>query len=272
MNIMKKLRYNFYSHVHRYVRYEMFELSKNMAKIDFRDKLQAISAKEQFDKFKLLMKGHATHEDTTVHQLFREANSTVFQLAETEHKTHDQIIEKMADKLNETLASDCDHTRHLAGYQFYLLLNKFIAESLNHLNLEEQVLMADLHQLYPDEKIRAVTFNTYDHMRPEQLLHMLQTIFPHVNDYEREVFIRDIHESYPKKLKDIWPDVWALLSDNERQYYQESLGLKKPISAQSVTQRLHYKWQKHDDGSALAETYHLDLVEDQDGSNLDKRY
>jgi hemerythrin-like domain-containing protein len=259
---MKKLRYNFYSHVHRYVRYELFEFSKRIGKIDFRDKQQTIDAKCQLDNFKMLINGHAAHEDNTVHQLFRDAHSDVYNNVEAEHQQHavefDKIEGLLSDILNSNIHSDC----HLKGYEFYLLVNKFVADSLNHLEHEEKILMSELQNLYSDDEIRALTFKTYDHMKPDQMLHMIQTIFPHVNSYEREVFIRDIYDSHPDKLSVIWPNVWDLLGDDEREYFQKNLGLNKPNETHSPLQRLHYKWQRPMDGSTLAETFHLDESDD----------
>ncbi len=259
---MKKLRYNFYSHVHKYVRFEMFEFSKRIAIIDFRDKSQALDAKNQLESFKMLIQGHAAHEDNTVHQLFRDVNSSICDTVELAHKQHNLEFDRLGSLISEILNSDSDDDRHLTGYKFYLLVNKFVADSLNHLDEEEKILMQELQRLYTDDEIRALTFKTYNHMKPDQMLHMIRTIFPHINSYEREVFIQDIHESYPDKLNVIWPDLWNILMSEEREYYMKKLGLNPPSEFHSSLQRLHYKWEKPEAGAALAETYHLENTDD----------
>jgi len=78
------------------------------------------------------------------------------------------------------------------GYQLYLWFRKFAGENLLPLHEEETVILPDLQRLYSDEELNQVEFESYRVMTPEDLIHMMQVLFPHMNPEDRLAFLTDI--------------------------------------------------------------------------------
>lgn len=70
---------------------------------------------------------------------------------------------------------------------------------LLHLHEEETRILPELQRLYSDEELRRVEDATYRQMTAEDLLSMLQELFPHMNAVDKEAFLKDIQLSQPEK-------------------------------------------------------------------------
>lgn len=104
------------------------------------------------------------------------------------------------------------------GYQFYLTYRNFVGENLRHLHEEETVIMPELHRLYTDEKLRQVEPRTYQKMTPEQMIHLLTTLFPHFNFDDKQQFLRDIKDFQSDKFKQIWPHIVPYVEESEKKH------------------------------------------------------
>jgi hemerythrin-like domain-containing protein len=197
------MRYRFYRE-HKYVSFELSELERLIAKTDFNDNAQVSKVKDQLLSLENMLKGHSAWEDGSIHEFLRKKGSNLHESIENDHKQHEEMFKQFKNKLKDII--DCnDHTEKLKlGYEFYLAYRLFVAESLNHLHKEETIIMPELHKLYTDDELRQLDFDTYPHMTSEQMVHMIEVLFPHmdINDYEH--FLRDIKDSEPEKFKEVW--------------------------------------------------------------------
>ena len=221
-----QVRYKFYRE-HKYVSFALNDLERLIAKTDFRDSLEVERIKQEFQAVLQMLKGHAHYENNALHELLRKKGSKVYEHVEQDHKHYDMLLEDLQNKLNGVLESTLEEELLELGYQFYLAFRKFVGENLIHLHEEETIILPELQRLYSDEELRLVEFDTYRRMTVEQMIHMLEVLFPHMNASDREFFLGEIKDSEPEKFSQVWLGIEPKLPSKEREYLAEKLLLEK---------------------------------------------
>ncbi|MBA3535014.1 MAG: hypothetical protein H0T84_00120 [Tatlockia sp.] len=86
--------------------------------------------------------------------------------------------------------------------------------------------MPELQRLYTDEEILAnVDAKTYALMTPDQMVNMIEVLFPHFNADDREAFLRDIYKSEPVKFHEAWKGIATIIDAAERKRLIARLGI-----------------------------------------------
>lgn len=209
------MRYKFYRE-HKYVSFALNDLEREIAKADFRDPKQLEQLREGFENLLQMLRGHAEYENTVLHKLLRKKGSTVFRHAEEEHRHADKELKHLHELLEKIGTASNSDDRMERGYEFYLAYRKFVGENLLHLHEEEALLLPELQKLYSDDELRAVEFETYERMTPEQMVHMMEVLFPHMNPSDHEAFLRDIKDAQPEKFAIVWPAIQSLFRPSEQ--------------------------------------------------------
>lgn len=219
-----KMRYRFYRE-HKYVSYVLSEFERLIAKTDFNENAEVTHVAQQLSAIWALMCGHAEYENTTLHALLRNKGSSVHQTIESDHKEHEKHFKELEQKLKIIIDSSIPQERVLHGYEFYLAYRLFVSDNLRHLHEEEATIMPELQRLYTDDELRAVKYHTYSRMSVEQIIHMMEVLFPHMNPTDREIFLLDVKESEPKKFAQAWVGISPKLSVEERKCLKDKLGI-----------------------------------------------
>ena len=63
-------------------------------------------------------------------------------------------------------------------------------------------------------------------MTAEQMVHMLQVLFPHMNPSDRQAFLSDIKESQPEKFTQVWAHIRLEFAQQERDKLTQVLGIQ----------------------------------------------
>lgn len=192
------MRYRFYRE-HKYVSYRLSEFERLTAKIDFTDIAQVSELKAQLSSLAALMNAHAAHEDKAIHELLRQKGSTIHQTIEADHRHHAEFYQQLEQQLNNISENSNFEKKLTLGYHFYLSCRLFVSENLQHLHKEETLIMTELQKLYTDNELRTVERNTYDHMTPTDIVHMLEVLSPHMNTSDHEFFLAEIKLAEPEK-------------------------------------------------------------------------
>lgn len=196
------MRYRFYRE-HKYVSYRLSEFERLVAKTDFIVLKQTLELKMQLNSLAALMNAHAEHEDKAIHELLRQKGSTIHQTIEADHRHHAEFYQQLERQL-DNISTSLDLEEQLAlGYQFYLSCRVFVSENLKHLHEEEKIIMIELQKLYTDDELRKIEFNTYGHMTPADMIHMLEVLSPHMNFHDLEFFLSEIKLAAPEKFAEV---------------------------------------------------------------------
>ncbi|MBA2652642.1 MAG: hemerythrin domain-containing protein [Tatlockia sp.] len=200
---------------HKYVTFVLNELDKNIGKADFRDALQTKQIESDLETVINLLRFHAQHEDEKIHALLKKHGSEVFKEIEADHHSHATVFSHLKVKLKEVSKAKTDAEKINYGYQFYLNYRKFLAENLEHLHQEETVLMPELIRLCTKQELESIDNPVYQEMTPDQLVGMLETLFPVLNPDDKEYFIADLINAVPLKVRECWQSIARLLTVEE---------------------------------------------------------
>lgn len=218
------MRYKFYRE-HKYVSFALNNVERLIAKTDFRDRQEVDTVTKEFDSVINMLKGHAHYEDTCLHSLLKNKNSKIYAHIETDHKHLDETLAHLQELLKKVVTCHQEDEQVEAGYQFYLWFRKFVGDNLVHLHEEETVILPELQRLYTDEELKQVEAKTYAIMTTEQIIHMLEVLFPHMNPSDRYAFLADIKEAQPEKFDAAWKAIKNTLPPREQKEVVQKLNI-----------------------------------------------
>ncbi len=219
------LPYNYYSHVHRFMRNFLSDFGTAIGKCDFRIPSQVTALEQRFLSFQQLLDGHAAHEDKAYHPKLKGKDENVLAEAEKQHQNLDNQVKLLTEIFYSAKSSQINNEKLKHGYEFLIRYNDFLADYFKHLNYEEMVIMPTLNRFYSREEIRQVTFNTYSHMSPQQFIDMFTRMDPYLNTYEKTVFLIDLQECEPAKFDEVLPLIAQKLSPDEKVLVFNDLGI-----------------------------------------------
>ncbi len=212
------MRYRFYR-VHKYVCFELAEFDRLTAKTDFANPKACLVLKEKLLHLIHLLKHHGEYEDEHIHDLLRQKNSQLQLNIEKEHQVHEQAFKDLDLILEKVIAAQDYAEKILLGNEFYLAYRLFYSEMLKHLYDEEKVLLPELQALYTDDELAKLQAKTYAKMTAEQMLGMLNVLFPYANPEDMRFFTHEMKSAEPEKFKLVWEG----LSENYKQLINHSL-------------------------------------------------
>lgn len=197
---------------HKYVSFALSELERLIAKTDFTDDAAIERVQIEWRCLRDMLEGHACHEEQNIHALLEKKGSTIHHEARNDHE-HQEDALKGLQHLLDTVKTSPDRIE--AGYQFYLGYRKFVGDNLLHLHEEETKLLPELQRLCTDEELRAIEHPTYDLMTAEEMVEMVQVLFPHMNFSDKCAFLTDIKLAQPQKFLLLWDNAQHFLNAQE---------------------------------------------------------
>lgn len=218
------MRYKFYRE-HKYVCAAINDVERLIAKTDFTSKAQAEKVKEAFDALIPMLRGHADYENSRLHRLLRERGSDVYQHTEADHLLYEQKLQDLRHRLAKVLESKILEEQIELGYELYIWFRKFAGDNLLHIHEEETILLPELQRLYSDKELSQVEFESYRVMMPDDLIHMMEVLFPHMNPQDRLAFLIDIQACDKDKFTLAWAGIRDQIDLNERKQIEAKLSL-----------------------------------------------
>ncbi len=218
------MRYKFYRE-HKYGSFRFDELERLIAKTDFRRDEELNKIKQAFEELIGLLEAHAHYEDTALHVLLKQKNSEVYKHIEEDHEHLDEQITSLRNLLAKIGEACTENGKVEAGYQFYLWFRKFSGDNLLHLHEEETIILPELQRLYSDEELKKVEAATYNIMTTDQLIHMMQELFPQMNPSDWEAFLTDIRDAVPAKFVEAWNGIKLIMTLDQQKYFIKKLNI-----------------------------------------------
>lgn len=220
--ILNKHRYRLYRE-HKYIFHVFSDLIQSVATLDFSLKESLVLLKSEIMKLEVLLESHAEHEESRIHLILKTRDSQIFAEAENQHRNQKQQFKKLYEKINLIDKAD-ENEATFTGYELYLDLRNFFNENLSHFDYEEKIIMPELQRLATDDEIREIDRITYEQMQPEQMIHMMEVLFTHMNCEDKFTFLDDIKDSDPLKFELAWSGIYPLIRENERKELARLLG------------------------------------------------
>jgi hypothetical protein len=144
--------------------------------------------------------------------------STIHHDAHNDHEHQEETLKNLQSLL-DAIKTSPDPIE--SGYHFYLAYRKFVGDNLLHLHEEETKLLPELQRLCSDEELRAIEHPTYEVMTSEEMVEMVQVLFPHMNFSDKCAFLTDIKLAQPQKFLQLWDRANSFLSAEEIKKLQD---------------------------------------------------
>ncbi len=208
------MRYQFYRE-HKFVSAAMNDLERKIATFDVNDERALKEVQQSFAELAEMLHQHAAYENERIHRLLMLKRSGLQHSIENEHEEQERDMAAIAECIDALFVLSGEE-KIKKGYEFYLRYRKFLAEMLLHLHEEETVLLPELQRLYTDRELAQVAEIAYKQMQPEDIVAMVRGLFPHMNNYDRQAFLRTMHMLVPQKFFAAWPKISELLPVTER--------------------------------------------------------
>ncbi|MBS0605229.1 MAG: hemerythrin domain-containing protein [Verrucomicrobia bacterium] len=218
------MRYQFYRE-HKYVSSALNDLERLIAQTDFCDSASLEGVKRSFEDLAEMLKGHAQYENERLHVLLNRKNSTIpaCRHVEEEHAAQDAQLSQIGELIQGISLESDEEKKIERGYQLYLAYRHFVADNLAHLHEEETQILPELQRLYSDSELQQVEAGTYREMTPDQMIAMMNILFPHMNRQDRQAFLVDILSLEPEKFEVVWQSIQFSIAETERLAIQRKM-------------------------------------------------
>jgi hemerythrin-like domain-containing protein len=195
------VRLDIYGAVHKGLRAFMFDTLVRVGAADAADSLQLADTIGRSRQLLELMRAHLTHEDTFVHPMIEAARPGAAGLTVEHHDEHRQAIAALEGELDALEAADAAR-RPPVLYRLYLRLARFVAENLEHMEIEETHNTAVLREAYDDGQIGAMIQRLLATIAPDKAATFHRWMFVGMSHDERVGMLSAMRELAPAPVFD----------------------------------------------------------------------
>jgi len=150
------MRIDYYTQPHKEQRNALFALSSLIGKADFTDHSALEAIHHNVISVTKELREHALSEETFVHPLLEKKLPNMKKILHQEHDELETCLDHLEAMSSYLKTLSCNHTKIQAqGLEFYRLINRFIADYLNHINQEEYT-MQNLWEIAQHEELLAM--------------------------------------------------------------------------------------------------------------------
>lgn len=226
------MRYRFYRE-HKYINFVLFELEKEIRKIEFSDELMLSKLLEKFIQLSMLIKGHMEFESNVIHPLLKNKNILLYTSILADHQNYLKGLKELEAEL-QAISNTNLEDKIQKGYIFYINFRLFIIRTLELFNQEETFVMIELQKHYSDNELRQIHEDTYNQMKSEDIVQMFEVLFPHMNSEDQHAYFADLKYFDPQKFDEVWHSIGPKLADLINNSNRLELGLEKAMSLEDL--------------------------------------
>ncbi len=249
-------RYRLYRE-HKYIFSVFTKLLQLLATLDWAGRETVNKIATELNRLNLLLRAHAEYEEARIHLILKNKGSLLFQKAARQHHEQENCFATLTEKIQAIVNSTEIASKNFLGYELYLEVRKFFSENLDHFDYEEKIIMPELQKLLNDDELREIDYQSYRKMFPEQMIHMMQILFPHMNSDDRFTYLNDIKNCEPEKFVLAWKGIAPMIKSHERKELKKRLQIKKITQTYNEKVSLYYPWEtKPHKDSKLMTDYH----------------
>lgn len=148
-------RLDLYGPVHKGLRAFMFDTLGRLGRCDADDPAEFERTLAALRTLLWICESHLAHENAFVHEAMDARRPGSSRATADDHVEHEQAIAALRGLLDETAAAPAG-LRARALYRLYLRTARFVAENLEHMEIEETHNTRMLHDAYDDGELAAI--------------------------------------------------------------------------------------------------------------------
>ncbi|RPH45777.1 MAG: hypothetical protein EHM87_04910 [Burkholderiales bacterium] len=189
-------RIDLYGLVHKGLRAFMFDTLARMGRCDANDPQDLADTLSATRQLLAVLHGHLHHENDFVHAALEARRPGASRPTAEDHEGHEQAIAALEAAVDELGSIDAAR-RPRAAYRLYLRLARFVAENLEHMEVEETHLTALLRDAFDDTELAAIHERLVASIPPEELATVHRWIFVGITHDERVGMLSAMREHAP---------------------------------------------------------------------------
>jgi hypothetical protein len=209
-------RYDIYSRVHKGLRKALFDFAYLAGRTEYADAAERARLKAQAAETIHFLIHHGHIEDSYHLQLLEASlpGSTEHDIHEHE-RIHDEVfgLQLALDAIEDCATpEEC----RLAGEEYYLRVNAFIADYLTHMHHEEMTMAPLFIEHCTQEKLQAMIGSITANASPADAMIMLRYTVPAIDQAERAMFVGNIKQVAPAPaFEAVMQTIRPTLNDDE---------------------------------------------------------
>jgi hypothetical protein len=224
-------RYDIYRTIHKGLRAFMSDTLRRVGALDLEDAGESRQVLGQVRDLAVFCNNHLRHEDAFLHPALEARQPGAADRAAGDHAHHLQDIEKLAVLADEVgRASGSARLAGLLELQQHLAL--FVADSLEHMHMEETCNNTVLWACYTDAEIMGIEQAIVASLDPDDFGMCMRWILIGSNPTERAELLDGIRQGAPEPVFATVMDMArAHLSPRDVGKLELALGLREPLAA-----------------------------------------
>lgn len=212
-----------YARVHKGLRKALFDLAYSAGRTDYANDMELAALTEQTADVIAFLQRHAYVEDTfQLPALEARAPGSTGHYHEEHHRIEEEI-DRLAAALYR-IATIEPNGRMSAGERWYLQLNRFVANYLAHMDLEETSTGPLFLEYCSDDDLSRLFATIMANSAPSDSFLMLKYTIPAIDHDERAGFLGNIRRNAPPAaFEKVMQLSRSILSDSDWQRLQTAL-------------------------------------------------
>jgi hypothetical protein len=189
-------RFDLYGPIHKAARLGMTRALRRAGSCDTDDADELAGTLAQLDALLDFCEGHLRHEDDFVHPALERAQPGSAARIADEHRHHVEAIADLRD-LVAAVGNARPAQRFAAMQRLYLALALFVADNLQHMDVEESAHNAVLWAHYTDAELLALHDALVASIPAPEMVAVLQWMLPAVSAPERAGMLQGMRAGMP---------------------------------------------------------------------------
>lgn len=224
-------RHDIYSHIHKALRAMMADTVVRLGSLDSFDDQEVADVMSQVQALCTFTESHLQHEDNHVHPAMEKVRPGSASTAATEHPQHVAECRQLVALSNRVLQSGGDARAALAA-QLYHEVSLFMAESLEHMHMEETENNRVLWAGYSDQQLFALEMEIVATLTPAEHGMTLQWMIPSMTPQERLGMLGGAQKGVPVQVfVGMMEGLRQYLDAHQWQRLADGLGYESPLLA-----------------------------------------
>lgn len=190
------VRLDLYAGIHKALRLFMTRTLTQVGSTDPADAAEVKASTQQVEGLLAICEGHLQHENTFVHPALERARPGSAARVAAEHVHHEESIADLRD-LAALVAHSGEATRAAALKRLYQALALFVADNLQHMQVEETAHNALLWAAYTDAELMAIEQAIVGSIPPAEMAEVLRWFVPALKAPERAGMLAGMRQGMP---------------------------------------------------------------------------
>lgn len=194
-------RMDLYGPIHKALRCFMADTLARLGRCDVADAAELADATAALRTLLAMMRGHLEHENDFLHAAIEARRPGASRHPADDHDEHREAIAALAAAVDAFEAAP-EAARPALQRRLYLKLARFVAENLEHMEMEETHVTALLRELYDDAELAAIHDRLVASLPPEEHAVAMRWMMAAVTHGERLGMLGAMREQAPPPVFD----------------------------------------------------------------------